>query len=662
MPTTVPEARDDRPVPVDAALPEAPASGVTRRRLIATGAVAAGAAGAASLLPGATAQAAAAPAARPAARAATRSARTKVPLNRSAATLPSAAAVLADGRDLVDHDVVELAALMRAGATTSVEITQAYIDRILKFNGPFEVYDDNGGYNAFVRIDERGALEQAAAADRLIAAERAGGPAQSWLCGIPFGFKDSIGVKGFAAQNGVTAFFGNRGIQDSGPVKLLRDQGVVALGITLCSSYSSSIIGGATGNAWDFTRAPGGSSQGSGCAPVARLVAGTLGEETGGSIMIPSSVNGASAIKPSAGVVPTNGVMPLTPGVDVVGPIMRSGRDVALTFNALAQADPRDPQTWQAPRPFPSAPVMPRSGDKPLAGTTIGIPKTDWLDQTNTDPQSRYSTGHQAVFERVKGELQAMGAQVKEFSEWPRMNFVAEDPFFNSATSMGTVDGTSLTARTTVANANRGEMGYVDAIAKFAETVSPTQRSALLSQYGRSGSFAAAIAYYKGVTTGMRIEAEARRRQLVHNCNRALEIAGVDFMMVMTHGTTPTATSVGRYRTYYQLPNQLGWPMVNLPVGSFENMPVSIAFWGPRFSEAELIQAMVDYQDRYPQWHTARPPDPWGTSARALNGRAALRSKPDRRLSDEEWAEVERKAADPAYSTDVTVSEPEPQQ
>lgn len=643
------------PVPTD---DRAPARGVTRRRFLAGTAAGAAAAGVAATLP------AAAPA--KAARRANVSRAKVAAMPTTSATLPDATAILADGRDLVDHDIMELAALMRSGATTSVDITKAYIARIKTFNGPFETYSSTGGYNAFVRIDEESALAEAAAADALIAAERAGGAAASWLCGIPMGFKDSIGVKGFAAQNGTASYYGNVANEDSGPVARLRAHGVVCLGITICSSYSSSIIGGVAGNAWDFTRVTGGSSQGSGVAAVARLVAACLGEETGGSIMMPSSANGASAIKPSAGVVPTNGVMPLTPTVDVIGPMAKSGRDAALILNAISGVDQRDPQTWQVPRPFPEMPVEPRPGAQPLAGITIGIPTTDWTTaSTSTVPQNTYQAGYLAVFERVRTELIALGATVKTFP-WVNMTQVNQDPFFLSTTSVGSTTAGATSARNTIAYAARAELRYIEAVAAFAATRGSKQAAALESNYG---NFVTTAAQYRSVTAGMRTEAEARRRQLVHNCNKSLADNGVDFMMVMATPSAPTTSIIPVYRSYYQLPNQIGWPMVNFPAGfdSATGMPACIAFWGPRFSEQELVQAMIDYQAHYPQWHTARPPDPWTPSGSAsTSGRntsqestSGLTEMPERRISPEDEAAIEKNNADPMANTDIVITGPE---
>ncbi len=310
-------------------------------------------------------------------------------------------------KNLVDYEVVELAAMLRAGKVSSVELTQAYLDRISKLNGPFETYGNTGFYNAFVRINEAQALAAAAAADKALAAARRNGPPVSLLCGIPMGIKDSVGIKGFSTQDGSPTFAGNVALNDATIVGKLRAAGVVLIGNTICSAFSGSITGTFAGNAWNPLYVPGGSSQGSGVAPIARLAAACIGEETGGSITMPSAANGASGIKPSLGTVSIAGLMPLSPGYDVLGPISRSGRDSALILNTILGPDPfNDPQTLAAPDPFPLIPMTPRLGGKPLQGTTIGVPQTDWMIangqvQTGVSPQSTYGAGHLAVFNRL---------------------------------------------------------------------------------------------------------------------------------------------------------------------------------------------------------------------------------------------------------------------
>ncbi|MFB9904186.1 amidase [Allokutzneria oryzae] len=529
---------------------------------------------------------------------------------------------------LVDYEIVELAALLRAGKTSSVELTRAYLARIAKFNGPFEVYGDNGLYNAFVRIDEAAALAAARAADERLAGHRRRGEAVSPLCGIPMGIKDTIGVKGMMAQDGTPAFAGNRALRDATAVARLRAAGVVPLGMTICSEFSDSVIGTFSGNAWDLDRVPGGSSQGSGVAPVARLAAACLGEETGGSIICPAAVNGATAIKPSPGTVSAAGLMPLAPGYDIIGPIARSARDSALVLSAILGPDlVGDPQTLAAPNPFPAIPFVPRVGKKPLQGLTIGIPQTDWMYvnyelKPGIAPQSLYGAEHRQVFTRLAEQLRALGARVIEFPGLditdPKLN-----PYVGSTDVLATVDGSPVSPSGAVIHSNKYEVRYAEAVAQFCASGIPSAEAvaALTAVYGRRApgetapSFASADRLLGGIPGSVRYEGEQRRRTLIANYTKALADAGVDFMLVMT-----VADVIGRragpepgfpvMRAFYQVPNVLGWPMVSFPAGFARGLPVSAQFWGPRFSEPAIVQAMIDYQAHHPEHHTATPPDP----------------------------------------------------
>ena len=521
---------------------------------------------------------------------------------------------------IVDLEILELAALLQAGELTAVELTELYLERIDALNGPFETYDDNGAYGAFIRIDRADALAGARAADARLEKARAGGPAAPYLCGIPIGVKDSIGLKGRATQNGTTAFAGNIGNEDPPAMARLRADGVVFLGHTVCSEYSSSIAGTFAGNAWNHRYVPGGSSQGSGVAPIARLAAAAIGEETGGSIIMPGSANGASAIKPALGTASVAGVMPLSPGVDVIGPISRSIRDSSLLLNAMAGPDPEnDPQTLSSPVTT-ALPLTPRSGSRPLAGLTIGVPQTDWMTSSTTaSPQTQYSAENLAVFNRVRGELERLGATVKDFRGL-NMRLPAENPYTPSSGAASlppAIDGTAITPSTAVVSSNRGDTRYVEAIADFAQTVPFAQANRLLAQYGRGSganrSFANAAAFNTSITAWQRREGERARRTLIANYQAALDADGVDFMLVMNFGTKITLRgALPVYRSWFQGPNALGWPMLTFPVGytaDSPKMPISVQFLGPRDSTAQIVQAAIDYQAAHPRWHREVPED-----------------------------------------------------
>jgi len=575
----------------------------------------------------------------------------RVSSSSSSSPLPSAASVLADNRPLVDHEVFELAALLQAGEVSAVELAEAYYERIHKFNGPFETYADNGLYGAFIRIDEGIGLAAAEAADAKLAAARAGGPAAPFLCGIPMGVKDSIAVEGFAAQDGTKDFLGNVGLEDATSVGRLRALGVVPLGITVASAYSGVIGGTFAGNAWNPEYIPGGSSQGSGSASAARLAAFCLGEETGGSIIFPSSCNGNSSIKVSQGLVSVSGLMPLSPGYDTIGPIARSGRDAALILNAMIGGGPDpfgDPQTLAVPINYGTLPLAPRVGSEPLSGLTIGINKKDWMTvaftetvegvpklktktEKNVDPQSTYGPEYLAAFERFCNELRGMGANVIDFDGVDFEDFSeSANPYFNNPIVLEEVEGAKISPSSAILSPNRYDFHYTEAPQAFAATRPTPQAENLQKQFGAKlpGASAAtwegAIKQQGGVKETARREGERRRRLWASNYKGAFDANNVDFMVVMSVADVlPKRLESETYknRRNNQIANSLSFPMVSMPIGfNSLNMPITAQFKGPRFTEPEMVQAMIDYQARYPEWHTAAPPNPVAkTTAKVLS-------------------------------------------
>lgn len=515
------------------------------------------------------------------------------------AGLPDPKAVLALGKPLLDHEVVELASLLQAGEITSVALTTAYLDRIEARNGAFETYADNGKLNAFVRIDRTGALEQAAAADARLAAARAdGGTPAPLLCGIPVGYQDVFAVDGQAATAGTPAFAGNVAVQDAVAVARLRAMGTVQIGLTSCSPFGDGVEGAVGRNPWDATTTPGGGAEGSAIAPVAGLVAATLARDSGGQATVPAAVCGASAIVPSTGLVPTAGVVPDVPGLDAVAPLARSVRDASLLLNALLGPDLlADPVSNAAVPEFPLIPIVPRTTDRPLAGVTVGVPTADPVrDGASTyvgDPRDAWDAAWRDAFVRFTGELEKLGATVK----------VLTAPSLDLALGEAAILGA------------RAEVRHTVAVQAFADGRPTDQVAALTERYGRAPAgggaktLAAAIAAENAVTIGARHAAELARRETTEQVRASLADQGVDVLALLTVAGPVGAKGAAfpPRRAGLAAANVLGWPSVTLPIGAAGALPISVTLLGPRFSEPELVQAAVDYQDRHPEWHTRRP-------------------------------------------------------
>ncbi len=242
---------------------------------------------------------------------------------------------------LAFYPVYQLAALIRSGQITSLELTRMYLERIKKYDPQLR---------AVITITEDLALEQARRADREIAAGDYRGP----LHGIPYGVKDLMAVKGHPTTWG-SAPYRNQVLDYTATVV----ERLEAAGAVLIAKLTSGALArgdvwfdGKTRNPWDTLQGASGSSAGSASATAAGLVAFSLGTETLGSITSPSTRCGLTGLRPTYGRVSRAGVMALSWSMDKVGPICRSALDCALVLDAIRGADPRDRTAVDAPFPF----------------------------------------------------------------------------------------------------------------------------------------------------------------------------------------------------------------------------------------------------------------------------------------------------------------------
>ena len=237
----------------------------------------------------------------------------------------------------------EMAAALSKKEITSVELTKAHLDRISAVDGKL---------NAFLHVDNQGALEQAAAVD----AKRAKGESLSPLAGVPIAVKDILAQKGIPTTAGSKILEGWRPPYDSTVVAKLKAAGVVILGKTnmdefaMGSSTENSAYG-TTQNPWDLTRTPGGSSGGSAAAVAGFEAPLAIGTDTGGSIRQPAALTGIVGVKPTYGGVSRYGVIAYSSSLDQVGPFARTVLDTALLHEAIAGHDERDSTSIDAPVP-----------------------------------------------------------------------------------------------------------------------------------------------------------------------------------------------------------------------------------------------------------------------------------------------------------------------
>jgi amidase len=249
---------------------------------------------------------------------------------------PAAAAPL----DLERLDAPTAIQMMEEGKLTSVKLTKAYMARIAELNkrGP--------GLNAVTQYN-KDALKEAAAMD----AERKAGIVRGPAHGLPCLLKDLIDVKGMYTSNGNYSLRESFPEDDAGIVKKLRASGVVILGKLGLSEYANSFgnqpsgfsnLTGQVVHGLDADQNPSGSSSGSGAAGAAALSMLTVGTETSGSIISPSTAESLVGIRPTVGLVPGYGIGPISSSQDTAGPMDRSVTNAAIHLYAMSGRDPKN--------------------------------------------------------------------------------------------------------------------------------------------------------------------------------------------------------------------------------------------------------------------------------------------------------------------------------
>ncbi|MEI9808803.1 MAG: amidase [Bacteroidota bacterium] len=257
----------------------------------------------------------------------------KVPVKQETINWPLPVVQMpANKNELVFYSISQLASLIKNKKISSVELTTFFIDRLKKWGDTLE---------SVITLTEELAMQQARQADEELKKGIYHGP----LHGIPYGLKDLFAVKGYKTTWGSTPYKDQVIDEDAFVYQQLRKAGAV-----LCAklslgalAYNNKWFGGETKNPWNLKQGSSGSSAGSAASVVAGLLPFTIGTETLGSIVSPSTRCGATGLRPTFGSVSRSGAMVLCWSLDKIGPICRSAEDDAIVFYYIKGTDGKDP-------------------------------------------------------------------------------------------------------------------------------------------------------------------------------------------------------------------------------------------------------------------------------------------------------------------------------
>jgi len=297
--------------------------------------------------------------------------------------------------DLAFASIEEVASLFRKRKLSPIELTKLILARIEQINPKL---------NAYIAVTAELALAQAKKAETELFAPRGskGHRDRGPLHGIPISLKDNIYTEDIRTTAGSKILAKFIPQHDAAVVTKLNEAGAVILGKNNMHEFAYGVTSnnphfGPVHNPWDLSRIPGGSSGGSAAAVAAGLCYGSIGSDTGGSIRIPASLCGVVGLKPTLGRISVEGVIPLSPKLDCVGPLARTVHDAALLLEPILPPVKGE----LSPRALEKSRAKPRK-------FTLGIPKQFFLDVVSQDVHF--------VFDEAIRILKKQGVRLKETS------------------------------------------------------------------------------------------------------------------------------------------------------------------------------------------------------------------------------------------------------
>ena len=475
--------------------------------------------------------------------------------------------------------IAELAAGLREGVFSSVELTQHFLKRIERLDPQL---------NSLITVCADTALAAAEAADARLQDDNG-----TVLTGIPIAHKDIFCTRGIRTSCGSRMLDNFIAPYDAGAVERLQTAGAVVLGKTnmdefaMGSSNETSFYGPVR-NPWATHCVPGGSSGGSAAAVAARLCVAATGTDTGGSIRQPAAMCGLTGLKPTYGRVSRYGMIAFASSLDQGGPIARSAADAAALLQAMAGFDPRDSTSVGEPVPDYSASLA-----DDLQGLRIGLPREYF--GAGLDP------GVARSVEQAISEYQRLGAVVKEIS------------LPNSPLSVPTYYVVApAECSSNLARYDGVRFGHRCQDPKDLEDLYKRSRAegfgAEVKRRIMIGTYVLSAGYYDAYY----LKAQKLRHLISDDFRRAF--AEVDMVMGPTAPTTAfdlgakTDDPVSMYLSdiYTIAANLAGLPAMSIPVAPVDGKPVGLQIVSDYFTEARLLNVAHRFQ-QVTDWHLKAP-------------------------------------------------------
>jgi aspartyl-tRNA(Asn)/glutamyl-tRNA(Gln) amidotransferase subunit A len=471
---------------------------------------------------------------------------------------------------LWELDVAKLREAIGAGEVSCREVAEAHLERVRSLDEQVR---------AFITVTPETALEQADGWDRA----RAAGESLPPLAGIPIAVKDNFCTRNIKTTAGSKVLGDWRPPYDATATIRIREAGGVLIGKTNLDEFamgSSTENSGlfTTRNPWDLDRVPGGSSGGSAAAVAARMVPGSFGSDTGGSIRQPAALCGIVGVKPTYGRVSRYGLIAYASSLDQIGPFARTVGDAALLLQAVVGHDPLD--ATSAPLEAPDL-VGALTGD--VRGLRIGVPKEYFAEGVAPEIQT--------AIQKALDVYRELGATVEECST-PHVEYALASYYIiapaEASSNLARYDGIRYGIRSDEAS---------DVIGMF-ETTRDLGFGDEVKHRIMLGTYALSAGYYDAY-----YEKALRVRTLV---KRDLDRCWENFDVLVTPTSPEVAFRIGekandplamKLADICTLPiNLAGTCAASIPCGFQNGLPIGMQLIGRPFDEATMLRAAHAYE------------------------------------------------------------------
>ena len=481
---------------------------------------------------------------------------------------------------IYDLTLSELRTRLDSREISAVEVTRAYLDRIVTTNPDI---------NSFITICSETAIDEAQAADQALAAGEA-----APLTGLPIAVKDIFNTTGLHTTCASRILENYTSPYDATVIARIKEQKAVIVGklnmdeFAMGSSNETSAFG-AVRNPWNLEYVPGGSSGGSAACIAAHQAAAALGTDTGGSVRQPAAYCSVVGLKPTYGRVSRYGVVAYASSLDQVGPITRDVRDCALLLQAISGYDPADSTSVNTPVPDYQASL---SGD--LKGLRIGLPQEYFIEGLDDDVRK--------AVEQAVATYRELGAEIVEVS-LPHTAYAVACFYLiataEASSNLARYDGVRYGLRADNAE-NLIDMYMQSRAAGFGAEI---KRRIMLGTYALSSGYY--DAYY--------LKAQKVRTLIRQDFIDAFE--KVDTLLTPVAPTPAFALGeklndpLQMYLSdIYTIPvNLAGTCAMSLPCGfSTEGLPIGLQLIGKPFDEATMLRTAHAFEQAT-KWHKRTP-------------------------------------------------------